>query len=80
MTNEVRTKLKQSSGRIKEDIITSLGHIVSEIQLGYASEDYIEIKLERWTDQLESLKKCILNPPKIGLCGQVTPMMVRIRQ
>jgi hypothetical protein len=68
VANEVRTKLKQSFGRIKEDINISLSQAANEIQLDYERKDHTEIELKRWMDQLENLKQRLQNPPGIELC------------
>jgi hypothetical protein len=67
VANEARTDLKESLGQIKKQIKTSLSEIADEFKSSRENEDYTEIDLKCWMDQLESLKKRLLNPPEIEL-------------
>jgi hypothetical protein len=69
VANEARTKLKQSLDQVKKEIKTSLSQVANQLKSSRESEDYTEIELKRWMKQLQSLKKRLLNPPEIQLCG-----------
>jgi predicted nucleic acid-binding Zn-ribbon protein len=69
VANEVRTKLKQSLDQIKQEIKTSLSQVADQLKSSRENEDYTEIDLKIWMNKLESLKKRLLNPPKIELHG-----------
>jgi predicted nucleic acid-binding Zn-ribbon protein len=69
VTNEARTKLKQSLDQVKQEIKTSLSQVADQFKSSRENEDYTEIDLKCWMDQLESLKQRLLNPPEIELHG-----------
>jgi gas vesicle protein len=69
VANEARTDLKQSLGQIRKQIKTSLSQVADQLKSSRENEDYTEIDLKCWMDQLESLKKRLLNPSEIELCG-----------
>jgi predicted nucleic acid-binding Zn-ribbon protein len=65
--NEARTKLKQSLDQIKEETKALLSLVADELKSGRESEEYTEVELKRWMDELETLKQHLLNPPEIEL-------------
>jgi predicted nucleic acid-binding Zn-ribbon protein len=69
VTNEARTKLKQSLDQVKQEIKTSLSQVADQLKSSRENEDYTEIDLKIWMNKLESLKQHLLNPPEIELHG-----------
>jgi hypothetical protein len=69
VANEVRTKLKQSLDQIKKETKASLIQVAEQLKTSRISEDYTEMELKRWMDQLECIKQRLLNPLEIELCG-----------
>jgi hypothetical protein len=69
VADEARTGLKQALDQFKKEIKTSLSQVADPLKSSRENEDYIEIDLKCWMDQLENLKKRPPNPPEIELCG-----------
>jgi DNA anti-recombination protein RmuC len=75
VANEARTKLKQSFDQIKEETKASLSQVTNELKLSRTSEDYTEIELKLWMDQLESLKQQLENSTQLDLYGDTDDYM-----
>jgi hypothetical protein len=69
VAHDVRTYLKQSIDQAKKEIKTSSSQVTDQLKSSRENEDYTEIDLKCWMDQLESLKQRLLNPPEIALYG-----------
>jgi hypothetical protein len=69
VANEARTDLKLTLDQLKPDIKTSLNQVTDQLKISCTSQDYTEIELKCCMDQLKSLKKRLLNPTEIELCG-----------
>jgi hypothetical protein len=75
VADEARTKLKQSLDQIKEETKASLIQLADQLKTNCTSEDYTEIELKCWMDQLESLEQRLLNSTEIELCGDTQAEM-----
>lgn len=54
---EARVKLQDIFKQKREDFQTPINHLASELQASRVSDDYTENDIERWTNQLQSLKE-----------------------
>jgi hypothetical protein len=69
VANEARTDLKRALDRVKKENNTSISQVADQLKISCRSEDYTEIDLKSWMDQLESLKQRLLNQTQIELYG-----------
>ena len=64
---EARTKLQTFLADTKDQMKTSLGQVTNELQSSRESDDYTEIELDKWMEQLKELRLMTEEPTTIEI-------------
>lgn len=70
VANKARQQLKNSVNRSKRNVGKLLRPITNEMQESRQMENYTEIDLARWTNQLKQLKEKLHNSPNVEIKHQ----------
>jgi len=57
VANKARADLNQLIGEKKQELKTTMGRLTNELQSSRESEDYTELDLKKWIDQLNELRQ-----------------------
>jgi len=77
--NSARTDLQQSLDKAKNSLNTSVSTMAQELQSNRESDDYTELDIKRWTNQLQEFRKMLDNPTTINVdYGNDTRSIIRL--
>ncbi|CAF2709641.1 unnamed protein product [Rotaria sp. Silwood2] len=80
IADKARSDLSRFMNEMKSQLKQSLLKIKSEIESGREADDYTELELTDWMEQLEKLRRIFEKPPAIEIVDDQSQPLIRVIQ